>query len=871
MTRYDPKTIEPRWQAHWEETHLFAARDLDERPKFYILDMFPYPSAAGLHVGHPEGYTATDILARFKRMRGFNVMHPMGFDAFGLPAENYAIKTGVHPARVTADNINNMRRQIKALGFSYDWEREVDTTDPGYYRWTQWIFLKLFERGLAYEADIPINWCPSCKTGLANEEVKGGRCERCSSEVSRKSLRQWMLRITEYAERLLAGLDDLDWPEPIKKMQQDWIGRSEGADVDFALADPPAGIETRAIRVYTTRPDTLFGATYMVLAPEHPLVAAITTPEQRAAVEAYIDAAAHKSDLQRTELAKEKTGVFTGAYAVNPVNEARVPIWIADYVLMGYGTGAIMAVPAHDQRDYEFAVKFELPIVQVVRPPEGVELPAGQAYADDGVAVSSGPYDGLSTAEFKRRVTEDLARRGLGQRAVRYKLRDWVFSRQRYWGEPIPVVHCEACGGVVPLPEDALPLLLPEVERFEPTGTGESPLAAVEQWVRTRCPRCGGPARRETNTMPQWAGSCWYYLRYIDPHNETALVDPAKERYWMPVDVYVGGAEHAVLHLLYARFWHMVLFDAGVVSTPEPFAALRNQGMILGFSYRYLEDAQGKALPSSAGKQQEDRWVLADGSEAMERWVQIKDVRWDGERPLHPDLDGLELEEFSTKMSKSRGNVVNPDEIIERYGADVMRLYEMFMGPFEASCPWNTRDIEGVNRFLHRAWRLFGDDRRGAESDRDTLERARHKTIKKVTKDLESMGFNTAIAQLMTFVNEMTKLERSHPRNLEALALMLCPMAPHFGEEVWRQLGRQQSIFLESWPAFDEALTVDETVTLVVQVNGKKRGTADVPAGVDKDAALAAAKEVVSSHLAGKTLIKEIFVPRNMLVNLVVK
>ena len=593
--RYEPKTIEPRWQQRWEEQDLYAARDDDDRPKYYILDMFPYPSAAGLHVGHPEGYTATDILARYKRMRGFNVLHPMGFDAFGLPAENYAIKTGVHPAKVTADNIDNIRKQIKALGFSYDWAREVDTTDPDYYRWTQWIFLKLFERGLAYEAEVPINWCPDCKTGLANEEVKSGRCDRCGHEVTRRGLRQWMLRITEYAERLLAA-----WTT--------WTGPSRSRRCSRTGSAAPRG-PTSTSRWWTRRTassrrsgstppgaDTLFGATYMVLAPEHPLVDKITTRgAARTRWQAYVAAAAAKSDLQRTELAKDKTGVFTGAYAVNPVNEAQIPIWIADYVLMGYGTGAIMAVPAHDQRDYEFAVKFELPIVQVVQPPEGVDFPQGEAFVCDGTAINSGDYTGLATAEFKRRIAADLEARGVGRATVHYKLRDWVFSRQRYWGEPIPVVHCEGdCGGVVPLPADQLPLLLPEVEKYEPTGTGESPLAAVEAWVNTTCPDCGGKAKRETNTMPQWAGSCWYYLRYIDNKNGEALVDPEKEKYWMPVDLYVGGAEHAVLHLLYARFWHMVLYDAGVVSTPEPFAALRNQGMILGFSYRYLQDEDGQ-------------------------------------------------------------------------------------------------------------------------------------------------------------------------------------------------------------------------------------------------------------------------------------
>jgi leucyl-tRNA synthetase len=871
--RYDPRTIEPKWQQGWVEQNLYGARDADSRPIYYILELFPYPSAAGLHVGHPEGYTATDILARYKRLRGFNVLHPMGFDAFGLPAENCAIKTGVHPAKVTAENINNIRKQIKALGFSYDWAREVDTTDPDYYHWTQWIFLKLFERGLAYEAEVPINWCPDCKTGLANEEVKSGRCDRCGHEVTRRGLRQWMLRITKYAERLLAGLDDLDWPEPIKKMQQDWIGRSEGADVDFALVDPPAGIDP-SIRIYTTRADTLFGATYMVLSPEHPLVDTIVSDDRREAVTAYVKAAAAKSDLQRTELAKEKSGEFTGAYAINPVNDEKIPIWIADYVLMGYGTGAIMAVPAHDQRDYEFAVKFELPIVQVVQPPDGVEFPTGEAFACDGTAINSGDYTGLSTPEFKRRIAADLEARGVGKDTVRYKLRDWVFSRQRYWGEPIPVVHCAGeCGGVVPLPVDQLPLLLPEVEKYEPTGTGESPLAAVEEWVNTTCPVCGGAAKRETNTMPQWAGSCWYYLRYIDNKNSEALVDPEKEKYWMSVDLYVGGAEHAVLHLLYARFWHMVLYDAGVVSTPEPFAALRNQGMILGFSYRYLQDEEGKTYESSAGSQREDGWTLkSDGRVVMEKGVQIKDVRWDGDKPMHPEIEGLALEEYTAKMSKSLGNVVNPDEIIEQYGADVMRLYEMFMGPFEASCPWNTRDIEGVNRFLHRSWRLFDAERRAKDDAADTLQKNRHKTIKKVSSDLETMGFNTAIAQLMTFVNDMTKLKTSHVEDLRALALMVAPFTPHFAEEVWAEgLGQSESVFLQSWPEYDEALCQDAMVTLVVQVNGKKRGTCEVPADVGQDDALAAAREVAGKYVEGKQVIKEIFVARNKLVNLVVR
>jgi len=868
--RYDHKSSEPKWQAWWEQHRLHAAEVDTDKPKFYILDMFPYPSAAGLHVGHPEGYTATDILARYKRMRGFNVLHPMGFDAFGLPAENFAIKTGIHPAKVTAENIDNIRRQIKAIGFSYDWDREVDTTDPDYYRWTQWIFLKLFEKGLAFEADVPINWCPSCKTGLANEEVKAGRCERCSTSVTRKGLRQWMLRITDYAEKLLAGLDGLDWPEPIKKMQRDWIGRSEGADVDFALADPPEGIAPN-IRVYTTRPDTLFGATYMVLAPEHDLVQKITTDDRRPAVDAYVAAAAAKSDLLRTELAKEKTGEFTGAYAINPVNGEKIPIWIADYVLLSYGTGAIMAVPAHDQRDYEFATEFDLPIIQVVQPPDGVEFPEGEAFAVDGTAMNSGEYDGLSTAEFKKKITADLEARGAGEGTVRYKLRDWVFSRQRYWGEPIPIVHCEGCG-VVALPESELPLLLPEVDKYEPTGTGESPLAGVDEWVNTTCPKCGGPAKRETNTMPQWAGSCWYYLRYIDNKNGKVMVDPEKERYWMPVDMYVGGAEHAVLHLMYARFWHQFLYDIGAVSTPEPFASLRNQGMILGFTYRYLEDEQGNLYTCKEGKQKEDRWLLkADGRELMEKRVPIKEVKWDGERALHPEHPELELDETTTKMSKTLGNVVNPDEIIEAYGADVMRLYEMFMGPFEASCPWNTRDIEGVNRFLHRAFRLYAPERRTEDPAPEKIVKLRHRTIKAVTGDLDTMGFNTALARLMEYVNELTRAEAVATDDLETLAMLLCPFAPHFGEEVWHLLGHEKSVFRQMWPVFDEAMVVAQTRTLVVQINGKKRGTAEVAADIAKDDALALARELVPQYLEGKNLVKEIFIPKGMLVNLVVK
>jgi leucyl-tRNA synthetase len=869
---YDPHSIEPKWQRKWEEQDLYRALDHDQtRPKYYILDMFPYPSGAGLHVGHPEGYTATDILARYKIMNGYNVLHPMGFDAFGLPAENYAITTGVHPRLSTDQNITNIRRQIKRFGFSYDWKRAVDTTDPTYYRWTQWIFLQLYARGLAYEATVPINWCPSCKTGLANEEVKGGHCDRCGNIVQRRGLRQWLLKISAYGDRLLDGLDQLDWPEPIKKMQRDWIGRSVGADVQFRLAEPKPNVDDR-IEIYTTRPDTLFGATYMVLAPEHPLVQAIVTDERRGAVESYVVTAATKSDLQRTSLEKEKTGAFTGAYAINPANGKRIPIWVADYVLMGYGTGAIMAVPAHDQRDYEFANAHGLPIVQVVEPPLGESPAHNAAWTGDGTAINSGVFDGLSSAEFKERIAAWLEEQKIGRKAVRYKLRDWVFARQRYWGEPIPIVHCASCGPV-PVPESQLPLLLPDVIHFEPSGTGESPLAAISEWVNTTCPKCGQTAKRETNTMPQWAGSCWYYLRYIDSVNERAAFDPEKERYWMPVDLYVGGAEHAVLHLLYSRFWHMVLYDAGIVSTPEPFMALRNQGMILGISYRYLQDEAGVPHDVSVGRFAEDRWThKTNGRPLIEKSVPTADVCWDGDVPRHPKQREIVLEPHTTKMSKSRGNVVNPDEIIATYGADVMRLYEMFMGPFEVSCPWNSRDIEGVNRFLNRAWRLYSDERLADLSDdSDALLRQRHKLIKKVTADIEQMGFNTAIAQLMTFVNELTKQERNGRRDLTALALLIAPFAPHFAEEVWQRLGQVESVFRQTWPRYDEALTRDQMVTLVIQINGKKRGSCEVAAGVAEDEALRTAKDAVAKHLEGKQLVKEIFVARANLINLVAK
>ena len=809
MSNYPFEDIEKKWQKRWEEEQTFRVFE-DERfskeKRRYVLDMFPYPSGAGLHVGHPEGYTATDIYCRYLRMNGYNVLHPMGFDAFGLPAENYAIQTGTHPAITTYANIERFRSQIKALGFSYDWSREVITCDPDYYRWTQWIFLQLFKQGLAYESEMPINFCPSCKTGLANEEVKDGHCDRCGTKVVRKRIRQWVLKITAYAERLLNDLDKLDWPEPIKLMQRNWIGKSEGASVIFAIEGFGETLE-----VYTTRPDTLFGATYMVLAPEHPFVLKITSPGQRGAVEAYIEEAASKSDLERTDLAKDKTGVFTGAYAINPVNGERIPIWISDYVLISYGTGAIMAVPAHDSRDWDFAKKFGLPIVQVVAQPGETgpfdHEPEG-CFDGDGIAVNSGQFNGLTTAEFKERIVDWLEKRGLAKKTVNYNLRDWLFSRQRYWGEPIPVVHCKKCG-IVALPEESLPLTLPEVKSYVPTGTGESPLAAITDWVNTTCPQCGGHATRETNTMPQWAGSCWYFLRYLDPQNSEIFAERSKIDYWMPVDLYVGGAEHAVLHLLYSRFWHKVLYDLGLVNTDEPFLRLVNQGMILG------EDNQ--------------------------------------------------------KMSKSRGNVINPDDIIKNYGADSMRMYEMFMGPLEVSKPWSTAGLVGVSRFLERVWAL--SERSIVETPLNTrLEKLLHKTIKKVTEDTASLNFNTAISQMMIYSNELAKLKSIPRAGWEPFVLLIAPYAPHLGEELWEKLGHRESISKSTWPIYREEVTRDEEKEIVVQINGRVRSKFLAPAGTPQDQLIEMARhaEKIPNWLEGKEVSKIITVP-DKLVNFVLK
>lgn len=857
---YRPAALEPKWQAYWEETKTFRAKDFDQdKPKLYVLDMFPYPSGAGLHVGHPEGYTATDIYCRYKRMRGYNVLHPMGWDAFGLPAEQYAIETGTHPRSTTEENIANFKRQIKSFGFSYDWDREINTTDVGYYRWTQWIFLQLYRQGLAYLEEVPVNWCPALGTVLANEEVVNGRSVRGDHPVVQKPMKQWMLRITEYAERLLDGLDDLDWPEGIKEMQRNWIGKSTGAEVDFAVAG-----HDLTIRVYTTRPDTLFGATYMVLAPENPMVRQITTDACSEAVAVYIEQAAVKSDLDRAELTRDKTGVFTGAHAVNPVNQERIPIWISDYVLMSYGTGAIMAVPAHDERDFAFATAFDLDIRCILRPDEDAARDAGLAVADvlagracwtgDGTLVNSSndcglDINGLRVEQAKEHTTRWLGDKGLGAYAVNYKLRDWLFSRQRYWGEPFPVVHMED-GSIKLLDEDQLPVTLPRLDDFRPTGTGESPLAKAGEWLDYRDPETGMNGRRETHTMPQWAGSCWYYLRYIDPHNDTRAWAPDKENYWMPVDLYVGGAEHAVLHLLYARFWHKVLFDIGEVSTPEPFRKLVNQGMILGISYR---NSRGILVPN-------DQVEETDGAFFDRR-------------------TGEELEEFPAKMSKSLKNVVNPDEVVGQYGADSFRMYEMFMGPLEAVKPWQTRDIEGLWRFLSRAWRMIVDEDTGEVSPRvgsqpmtREQERVLHVTIKKVTEDCDSLDFNTAISQLMICLNEFSKAESRNREAMETFVKLLAPFAPHICEELWERLGHSGSLAHVRWPEYDEQKLTQDEVEILVQVKGKPKARLMMPADADPDAMreLALADPAVQEAVSGNAVVKVIAVPKR-LVNIVTR
>ena len=769
MTDYNHITIEQKWQKYWEDHNTFHAEIDKNKPKFYSLVMFPYPSGAGLHVGHAENYTISDIMSRYKRMQGFNVLQPMGWDAFGLPAERYAEKTGMHPADVVRQNVDTFRRQLKAMGLSYDWDREINTTDPSYYKWTQYIFKLLFDKGLAYEVITPVNWCPKLGTVLANEEVKDGKYVETGDEVVKKPLRQWMLKITAYAERLLNDIDKLDWPEGIKTMQREWIGKSTGADITFKVADKNA-----EFTVYTTRPDTLFGATYCVLAPEHSLVKEITTPDCRDAVNAYVDQAGKKSAQDRMADAKEKTGAFTGAYAINPLNGKKIPIYIADYVLGDYGYGAIMAVPAHDQRDYDFAKKFDLPIIQVIESPADFDLSTA-AWEGDGALMNSEFLNGLHVAESKKKMIEYAESKGFGKGTVNYKLRDWLFARQRYWGEPFPIIHCED-GTIKSVPVTDLPVLLPPLAEFKPTEDGEPPLARCTDWVNTTDPETGKPAKRETNTMPQWAGSSWYFLRYCDPHNDQALVSKEADQYWMPVDLYVGGVEHAVLHLLYARFWQKVLFDAGLVSTDEPFKRLVNQGMVLAYSYR--DDAGKYYYPNQVERRGQD-WYVKDSDVRVNTQVE--------------------------KMSKSRYNVVNPDEVAKEFGADSMRLYLMFMGPIEAEKPWTTEGVNGVNRFLKRVWNIWETPNKIADQGDAELTRLMHKTVKGVTEDMERMTFNTAISKLMEMVNAIYKSDKPIARaDMDAFVKLLSPMAPHIAEELWARQGHQESIAYAPWPVFDE-------------------------------------------------------------------
>ena len=803
--RYNPSTVEPKWQKYWAANKTFKVELNPTKPKYYILDMFPYPSGAGLHVGHPEGYTATDIISRYKRMKGFNVLHPMGWDAFGLPAEQYALETGTHPAVTTKKNIETFKRQIQELGFSYDWDREVATCDADYYRWTQWIFCKLYEKGLAYMDDVPVNWCPALGTVLANEEVIDGKSERGGHDVIRKPMRQWVLKITDYAESLLAGLDDLDWPESVKEMQRNWIGRSEGLTLSFSIADKPE----LSFKTFTTRPDTIYGATYCVLAPEHPLVDQIATGDARAKVVQYVEEAKNRSDRARQEEANKKTGVFTGAFAVNPINGAKIPIYVADYVLITYGTGAIMAVPGHDERDWEFAKKFNLPIVEVI---SGGKINEA-AHTGIGKLVNSDLINGLEIEPAKKKIIDWFEVKKLGQRTINYKLRDWLFSRQRYWGEPFPVVHTESGHKLVP--ESSLPVTLPEVEKYQPTADGEPPLARAANWLTLVDPETGETLRRETNTMPQWAGSCWYYLRFLDARNETAAWDKEKEKYWMPVDLYVGGVEHAVLHLLYSRFWHHVLHDLGLVSTREPFQRLVNQGMILG------EDGQ--------------------------------------------------------KMSKSRGNVVNPDDMIKDYGADSLRMYEMFMGPLEQVKPWNTKSVAGVFRFLNRAWSLFISDDGALKVtsqptvDEAAIEKQLHRLIKKVGEDIEAIKFHTAIAAMMSFVNDAYAAPAISKSVAERFVLLLSPFAPHISEELWQRLGNKDTLAYQPWPKFDEKLARQDVANIAIQVNGKLRDTIQLSVESSEDEMLTAAlaSEKVAAQIAGKEIKRKIVVP-GRLVNLVV-
>ena len=803
---YDHKKIELKWQNHWLENKVFAAEDNNSKPKYYILDMFPYPSGAGLHVGHPLGYIATDIIARYKRHKGLNVLHPMGWDAFGLPAEQYAIKTGTHPSITTKENISNFSRQIKMLGFSYDWDREINTTDPGYVKWTQWIFLQLYNKGLAYESEVPVNWCPELKAVLANEEVINGKSDIGGHAVIRVPMRQWMLKITKYADSLLEGLDDLDWPNSIKELQKNWIGRSEGSNVNFYL--PSLNEE---LTVFTTRPDTLFGATYMVMAPEHPLVQKLVTKEQRLSVNKYCEEASKKSDLDRTELNKNKTGVFIGDYAINPVNNTKIPIWISDYVIMSYGTGAIMAVPGQDQRDYDFAKEFNLPIVRTVDTPPDFK---GEAYTGDGLAINSDFLNGLSINDAKKTMVDWLEKKGKGEKTVQFKLRDWLFSRQRYWGEPIPIVHID--NKPTALDESELPLLLPEVEKYEPSGTGKSPLSNIKNWVEVKDSNANIIGLRETNTMPQWAGSCWYFLRYIDPNNNIKAWDSSKEKYWMPVDLYVGGAEHAVLHLLYSRFWHHVLFDLGHVSYKEPFTKLFNQGMILG--------------------------------------------------------------EDGTKMSKSKGNVVNPDLTVDQYGADSMRLYEMFMGPLDKAKPWNTKGLQGCSRFIHKLWNIIvnkdgslSSKVNSMEADEETLTLL-NRMIKQVSNNLDDLHFNTCVSEFMVFTNYLQKISNINYDCLKTFIVIINPFVPHLAQELWELIDQKSELTFEAWPSFDDKYLIYNEISIPVQINGKRRSEISIKVNDTKENILKLARSdpKVLTYLKDKNIIKEIYV-EGRIINIVIK
>lgn len=807
-TAYNHKLIEGKWKKRWEDKPINV--EDGKKPKYYCLDMFPYPSGNGLHVGHWRGYVISDVWSRYKMMQGYYLIHPMGWDAFGLPAENYAIKNGVHPAVSTAENVANIKRQINEIAAIYDWDREVNTTDPDYYKWTQWIFVKMFKEGLAYEKEMPINWCPSCKTGLANEEVVNGQCERCGAEVTKKNLRQWMLKITAYADRLLADLDKLDWPEKVKKMQSDWIGKSYGAEVDFKVD----GME-ESITVYTTRPDTLWGATFMVLAPEHAFAAKLATDETRAAVEKYIYDASMKSNVDRMQ-DKDKTGVFTGSYAINPLNGKKTPIWLSDYVLADYGTGAIMCVPAHDDRDFEFARKFDLPIIQVIAK-DGKEIEnMTEAYTEaNGTMINSGDWNGMESSILKKEAPAMIEKLGYGKKTTNYKLRDWVFSRQRYWGEPIPIVHCPECGAV-PVPEEQLPVLLPDVEKYEPTGTGESPLAAIDSWVNTTCPCCGKPAKRETNTMPQWAGSSWYFLRYVDSKNDKELVSREKADKYLPVDMYIGGVEHAVLHLLYARFYTKFLKDIGVVDFDEPFTKLFNQGMVCG-----KDKETGQA----------------------------------------------------TKMSKSLGNIVSPDDMVRDYGCDALRMYELFIGPPELDSMWDDRGIDGVYRFLARFYNMVAKNVENPGAETTELKKLRNKLVYDITTRLESFSMNTVISGFMEYNNKLVDMTKKGGVDLETLKVitrLVAPFAPHIGEELWEMLGGTETVFSSGWPTYDEDAMKEDTITVPVQINGKIKITIDVAADADKETVLGKAREAVADKLAGLNVIKEIYVP-GKIVNIVAK